>query len=352
MLAGGVGGAKFAKGLRALLQNERMRREHPDSELTIIANVGDDMWLSGLKICPDLDSLMYALAGVNDAERGWGRQGESERVSAEMDAYGVGWPWFTLGDLDLGTHVARTGLLREGLPLSAATGRLCSRWDLGARLLPAADTDVETWVELAEGHGESGTLHFEEWWVRLRASIPAARFTQRGADLGQPGADPAHSVGDPAQPGAGVREAIMEADAVLLAPSNPVVSLGTMLGFPGAGGRDGVSGIPGIAEAVRETSAPVVGVSPIIESAPLRGMARQCLEALGQECTAQAVGLAYGARSAGGLLDGWLVDTADAAALPALREAGLDARAVPLWMTDEETSAALAAETLRLAASV
>lgn len=333
VLAGGVGGAKFAKGLRALL-----RRQQQDYELTIIANVGDDMWLSGLKVCPDLDSLMYALAGVNDAERGWGRQGESERVSAEMDAYGVGWPWFTLGDLDLGTHIARTGLLREGLTLSAATTRLCSRWELGARLLPAADTDVETWVELAEGHGESGALHFEEWWVRLRAGIPAARFTQRGADA--------------AQPGAGVRGAILEADAVLLAPSNPVVSLGTMLGFPGAGGRDGVPGIPGIAEAVRETSAPVVGISPIIESAPLRGMARQCLEALGQECTAQAVGLAYGARSAGGLLDGWLVDTADADALPVLREGGLDARAVPLWMTDEEASAALAAGALQLAASV
>lgn len=333
VLAGGVGGAKFAKGLRALL-----RRQQQDYELTIIANVGDDMWLSGLKVCPDLDSLTYALAGVNDAERGWGRQGESERVSAEMDAYGVGWPWFTLGDLDLGTHIARTGLLREGLTLSAATTRLCSRWELGARLLPAADTDVETWVELAEGHGESGALHFEEWWVRLRAGIPAARFTQRGADA--------------AQPGAGVRKAILEADAVLLAPSNPVVSLGTMLGFPGAGGRDGVPGIPGIAEAVRETSAPVVGISPIIKSAPLRGMARQCLEALGQECTAQAVGLAYGARSAGGLLDGWLVDTADADALPVLREGGLDARAVPLWMTDEEASAALAAGALQLAASV
>ena len=330
VVAGGVGGAKFVKGLRALLQ-----RYHPEHEISVVANVGDDMWLSGLKVCPDLDSLMYALAGVNDAERGWGRQGESERVSAETDAYGVGWPWFTLGDLDLGTHIARTGLLREGLPLSEVTARLCSRWDLGARLLPAADSDVETWVELEPEHGEPERVHFEEWWVRLRASVPASRFHQRGADQ--------------AQPGAGAPEAILEADAVLLAPSNPVVSVGTVLGFSGAGGREGVPGIPGIAKALRQTAAPVVGISPIIGQGPVHGMARQCLQAVGQECSAQAVGLAYGGRSEGGLLDGWLVDTEDAAALEPLRRAGLKADAVPLWMSDEATSASLAAQALSLA---
>lgn len=335
VVAGGVGGAKFVKGLRALLQ-----RDHPEQEISVVANVGDDMWLSGLKVCPDLDSLMYALAGVNDAERGWGRQDESERVSAEMDSYGVGWPWFTLGDLDLGTHIARTGLLREGLPLSEVTARLCSRWDLGARLLPAADSEVETWVELEPGHQEPDSeeprsVHFEEWWVRLRAGVPASRFHQRGAAE--------------AQPGVGVREAILEADVVLLAPSNPVVSVGTVLGFPGGEGREGVPGIPGIAEAVRQTHASVVGVSPIIGQSPVHGMARQCLEAVGQECSAQAVGLAHGARSEGGLLDGWLVDTEDAPALEPLRRAGLKAEAVPLWMSEEETSAALAADALKLA---
>src|SRR5919202_1547549 len=126
VLAGGVGGARFVRGLRAA------RRSDP-ADITVIANTGDDLWLAGLRVAPDLDSLMYALAGVNDEGRGWGRAGESERVSAELAAYGVGWPLFTLGDLDLGTHIARTALLREGLPLSAVVERLTARWPLGVR---------------------------------------------------------------------------------------------------------------------------------------------------------------------------------------------------------------------------
>ena len=115
VLAGGVGGARFLRGLRSAA---------PNDDVTAIVNVGDDMWLAGLRICPDLDSIMYTLAGENDEERGWGRVGESERVSAELLAYGVGWPWFTLGDLDLGTHIARTQYLRSGIPLSEATSLL------------------------------------------------------------------------------------------------------------------------------------------------------------------------------------------------------------------------------------
>jgi LPPG:FO 2-phospho-L-lactate transferase len=131
VLAGGVGGARFVRGLRAHLAGS--------AEITVVANTGDDMWLAGLRITPDLDSILYALAGVNDTERGWGRAGETERVAAELTAFGVGWPWFTLGDLDLGTHIARTALLREGLPLSAVTARLAARWPIGVRLLPATD---------------------------------------------------------------------------------------------------------------------------------------------------------------------------------------------------------------------
>ncbi len=119
VLAGGVGGARFALGLRDAA---------PDADIRIVANVGDDVWLAGVKVCPDLDSLLYALAGVGDTERGWGRAGESERVAAELTAYGVGWPWFTLGDLDLGTHLARTAMLRDGATLTEATARLAARW--------------------------------------------------------------------------------------------------------------------------------------------------------------------------------------------------------------------------------
>ena len=172
VLAGGVGGARFVRGLRLLCQ-----QRWPDgsggtaAEVTVVVNTGDDLWLAGLRVTPDLDSLLYALAGVNDAERGWGRAGESERVSAELTAFGVGWPWFTLGDLDLGTHIARTAMLRDGLPLSAATARIQARWPIGVRLLPATDDEVETHVVVTED-GAERELHFEEWWVRTRAALP------------------------------------------------------------------------------------------------------------------------------------------------------------------------------------
>ncbi|GAA2752965.1 2-phospho-L-lactate transferase [Amnibacterium kyonggiense] len=313
VLAGGVGGAKFVRGLRALV-----RRTASPAAITVVANTGDDLWLAGLRVTPDLDSLMYALAGVNDDVRGWGRAGESERVSAELAAYGVGWPWFTLGDLDIGTHIARTALLREGLPLSAVVERLSARWPLGVRLLPATDAEVETHVVTAEGE-----LHFEEWWVRTRAALPALGFVQRGVES--------------ATAAPGVREAIAAADVVLLAPSNPVVSIGTILG------------IPGIREALRDTAAPVVGLSPVIGGSVVRGMADACLTAIGVETDAAAIARHYGARSAGGLLDGWLVDETDAAAVDPLRAAGIAARAVPLWMTDDDATAAMADAALRLA---
>jgi LPPG:FO 2-phospho-L-lactate transferase len=325
VLAGGVGGAKFVRGLRA-----HARATWPDgkggttADITVVVNTGDDLWLAGLRVTPDLDSLMYALAGVNDDQRGWGRAGETERVSAELSAYGVGWPWFTLGDLDLGTHIARTALLREGLPLSAVTDRLAARWALGVRLLPMSDDEVETHVVVEEPPGTESTLHFEEWWVRTRAVLPAVRFEQHGVES--------------ARPGAGVLEAIAGADVLLIAPSNPVVSIGTILG------------VPGIRKAVAAASAPTVGVSPIIGGAAVRGMADACLRAIGVATSAEAVARHYGARRAGGLLDGWLVDPVDAAAVDALAASGIRTAAEPLWMTDERESARIAAAALALAA--
>lgn len=314
VLAGGVGGAKFVRGLRAL--GRRTLDRSPS--VTVVANTGDDLWLAGLRVTPDLDSLLYSLAGVNDEQRGWGRAGESERVSAELTAYGVGWPWFTLGDLDLGTHIARSALLREGLPLSAVVERLSARWPLGVRLLPATDDEVETHVVTAEGE-----LHFEEWWVRTRAALPALAFRQHGVET--------------ATAAPGVREAILEADVVLVAPSNPVVSIGTILG------------VPGIREALAATSAPVVGLSPVIGGAVVRGMADACLTAIGVETDAAAIARHYGARAEGGLLDGWLVDEADSGAVAALAGTGIRAAAVPLWMTDDDATAEMAAAALRLA---
>lgn len=323
VLAGGVGGARFLRGLRT-----HLREAYPNgdggstAEITAVVNTGDDMWLTGLRVCPDLDSIMYTLGGANDDERGWGRAGESERVSAELAAYGLGWPWFTLGDLDLGTHIARTSLLRDGLTLTEATARLAERWPLGIRLLPMSDQPIETHVEILVD-GKRRIVHFEEWWVKHRASVPAQRFIQVGVEA--------------ARPTPSVLRAIDQADVVLVAPSNPVVSIGTILG------------VPGLRAALMDARAPIVGVSPIIAGAAVRGMADACLTAIGVETTATAVAKHYGARTRGGLLDAWVVDETDAASVPVLAAAGIPTTAVPLWMSDPVTSAQLAADALAVA---
>ena len=314
VLSGGVGGARFLRGLRDLVRAERPERSEPD-ELTAIVNVGDDIWLTGLRIAPDLDSVMYTLAGQNDEARGWGRLDETERVSGELRAYGVGWDWFTLGDLDNGTHITRTHYLRSGMPLSEATRRIAGRWDLGVTLIPATDDEVETHVRV-----DGGSMHFQEWWTRHRASIPALAFEHRGADA--------------ATPAPGVLDAIESADVVVLAPSNPVVSIAPILA------------IPGIRAALSASSAPVVGVSPIISGAVVRGMADACLAAIGVDTAADAVARHYGAD----ILDGWLIDESDAALAPQIETAGIAASVVPLWMRDPATSMQLARDTLALAA--
>lgn len=320
LLAGGVGGARFTRGLR-----DHLARQGVDAEITVVVNTGDDLWLDGLRVCPDLDTVMYTLAGVVHEEQGWGRRDETRRVSAELHAYGLGWDWFTLGDLDIATHVARTELLRQGRLLSEVTAFLSRRWPLGASLLPMTDSEVETHVEVDDPSAEHGTrlLHFEEWWVRHRAALPARRFVQRGVEH--------------ARPAPGVVEALTTADVVLLPPSNPVVSVGTVLG------------VPGVREALAGSPAPVVGVSPVIGGAPVRGMADACLRAIEVETSALGVARHYGARRDGGLLDGWLVDDQDSDAVTALEAAGVRARALPLLMSDEASTAAIVAAALELA---
>jgi len=310
VLAGGVGGARFLRGLRAAA---------PDAEVTVIGNTGDDITLFGLHVSPDLDTVMYTLGGGISEEQGWGRARETHTVLQELAAYRAGPDWFSLGDRDFATHIARTSMLRAGRPLSAVTRTLCERWRPGVTLLPMTDDRVETHVALAaKGEGEGGaTVHFQEWWVRLHAAVPAAEIMFTGAAA--------------AAPAPGVLDAIAAADCVLLPPSNPVVSIGAILA------------VPGIAEAVRAKT--VVGVSPIIGGAPVRGMADACLAAIGVETTAAAVAAHYGA----GLLDGWLVDDQDKAAAddPGLR--GIAIRALPLYMTDLAASAEIARAALSLA---
>ncbi|WP_066523089.1 2-phospho-L-lactate transferase [Curtobacterium ammoniigenes] len=315
VLAGGVGGGRFACGVRDLFADQ-------DADLRIVVNTGDDMWFAGLRVCPDLDSVMYALAGVNDSERGWGRAGESERVSAEMAAFGMDTSWFTLGDLDLGTHIARSALLRSGTTLTEATQRLSRRWELGATVLPVTDAEVPTLVDV-ELDGHPARIHFEEWWVRHRAAIPTNGFVFEDAAA--------------AGISAAAAEAIRDADIVLIAPSNPIVSIAPMLA------------IPGVRESIGASRGRVIGVAPIIGGHAVRGMAEQCCAVVGVPATAQGVGLYYGARSAGGILDGWMVDTVDADAIGPLAMGGIHARSVPLWMRDATTTRALAAAAVELA---
>jgi LPPG:FO 2-phospho-L-lactate transferase len=305
--AGGVGAARFLRGLKA---------EAPGAEITVIGNTGDDITLFGLHVSPDLDTVMYTLGGGINEDQGWGRAGDTYRVLDELKAYGAGPDWFSLGDTDIATHLHRTSMLAAGLPLSAATAVLCQRWQPGVRLLPMSDDRVETHVVLPSDEGER-TVHFQEWWVRMGAQAPATGFVFAGAAQ--------------AAPAPGVLHAIADADVILLPPSNPVVSIGTILA------------VPGIAAAMRTKT--VVGVSPIIGGAPVRGMADKCLAALGVAASAVGVAAHYGPE----FLDGWLVDEQDKAAADAPELTGITVRALPLYMSSPAATAAIARAALDLA---
>ena len=310
VLAGGIGAARFLRGLLAAA---------PDATITVIGNTADDITLFGLRVCPDLDSVMYTLGGGSNEEQGWGRAGETHRVEEELAAYGASPSWFTLGDLDFATHILRSQLLAEGKPLSEVTRVLCERWQPGVRLLPMSDDRIETQVKITH-HPErdnSGMIHFQEWWVRLHAAVPAEAIVPVGADV--------------ASPAPGVLDAIADADFVLFPPSNPVVSIGPILT------------VPGIRAAVQAKT--VVGVSGIIGGAPVRGMADACLAAIGVETSAAAVAAHYGPE----LINGWLVDEQDKAACDDPALTGIAVRALPLYMRDVTSSAAIAQAAVDLA---
>ena len=329
VLSGGVGGARFVSGLRHGIATGSLPDVPTDAEVTVIANTADDWWLHGLKVCPDLDTLMYTLGDGIDDERGWGRRDETWHAGEELAAYGVDRAWFGLGDRDLATHLVRTQMMDAGYPLSRVTEALCKRWlsaDSGGsvRLLPMTDDRVETHIAITDPESPSGrrVIHFQEYWVRLRAEVPAEAVLVVGQE--------------DCSPAPGVIDAITDADLVIVPPSNPVVSVGTILG------------VPRVREAMTATKAPVVGISPIIGGRHVHGMAQQLLATIGVEVSAGGVGRHYGARAAEGVLDGWLVDEVDQDQLDELRAAGLRAAAVPLLMTDHDATAAMAAAAIEL----
>ena len=315
VLAGGVGAARFLLGLRAAA---------PGAEIIVIGNTADDITLFGLRVCPDLDTVMYTLGGAVHEEQGWGRRDEAFTVRDEVAAYGLRPIWFTLGDRDLATHLLRTQLLADGLPLSAVTAALCERWQPGVRLIPMTDDPVETHVLIEDPDRDGGTLqvHFQDYWVRLHAEPAALAVTPIGADN--------------ATPAPGVVAAIRSADVIVFPPSNPVVSVGTILA------------VPGIRDELAKAAAPVVGLSPIIGGRPVRGMADKMLAALGLPTSAAAVAAYYGKE----LLDGWLVDHRDAADVATVEAAGIHCRAVPLLMSSLDATAGMASAALALADEV
>lgn len=300
-LAGGIGGARFLKGLR-LIEN---------LDISVIVNNGDDITMHGLRICPDLDSVIYNLAGESDLVRGWGRKDETWVVQAQLAHYLGQEQWFNLGDKDYATHIYRTNLLNAGVALSEIVKLQRTKWGIDLNIMPATNDYVETQVQLVQGE----PIHFQEWWVKHRAALPATGFKLLGAEKAKPAPE--------------VLSAIEEADLIILPPSNPIVSIGMILQ------------IPGIKAAIMKAKAPVVGVSPIIGGNPVLGMADKCLSALGLETSATSVAAQYG-----DLLDAWLIADSDDDQVLAITNLGIKCESAPLLMTDDQAAKEIAAKAI------
>ena len=312
-LAGGVGGARMAHGFARIMAPQ---------QLTVIVNIGDDFDHLGLRICPDLDTVCYTLAGLANPDTGWGRAGETFTALDACRLLG-GPDWFRLGDLDLGTHLARTERLRCGESLSAITTSFCQAWGVGPRILPASDDPVPT-VVLTRDSLEGAELPFQDYFVRLRCQPQVAGFRFQGVDH--------------ARPAPGVLESIQSAQAVVICPSNPWVSVDPMLS------------IPGIREALnnrRQAGVPVVAVSPILGTQTVKGPAAKMFAELGIQPSALAV-----ARHYRDLLSGFVLDDQDAGQVPDILSLGMQALTDNILMPDESGRERLAGVVLDFCASL
>lgn len=303
LLAGGVGGARLAHGLDLALG--------PD-DLTVVVNVGDDTTLHGLEISPDLDTVVYTLAGLNDESRGWGLRGETYATLEQMGRLGEH-TWFTLGDKDLATHVVRTARLRAGLALSEVTAQLAASLGVRPRIVPATDDRLATFVDTP-----SGRLGFQEYFVGRQHADAVLGLHFEGAD--------------DARPAPGVLEALTGADLVVVAPSNPFLSIEPLLA------------VPGVRDALASTGARRVAVSPIVGGQAIKGPAAQILESLGHEVSALGVARLYT-----GLVDVLCLDRVDALLAPAIADLGLDVLVTDTIMGGAEGRERLARELLALA---
>jgi LPPG:FO 2-phospho-L-lactate transferase len=279
VLAGGVGAARFLEGVVQVL---------PQRDVTVISNTGDDEDFFGLRVSPDIDIVIYTLAGAVDAEKGWGLTGETFHALDALRRFGYE-TWFNLGDRDMATHAHRTRLLREGATLSQATRSIVAAFGLELTLLPVSDDRIRTLVDT-----DSGTLAFQEYFVKRRTEdeVRAVRFD--GIEKARPAPE--------------VIDAIMKADLVAIAPSNPVVSIGPILA------------VAGVRDALRETAAKVVGISPIVGGKTIKGPADRMMASLGMTPTAAGVAEAYG-----DFLDVLVIDEEDSGLAPAVEATGVRA---------------------------
>jgi LPPG:FO 2-phospho-L-lactate transferase len=303
VLAGGVGAARMLSGIV---------RVAPPSEVTAIVNVGDDVELHGLSISPDLDTVTYTLAGAIDPERGWGLAGETWHGMEMLGRLG-GEHWFNLGDQDLGTHLYRTGRLASGADLVTVTDEIAQAWGLELRLLPVSNDPVRTFVTLRDEPGDE--IGFQEYFVRRQHDVAVSAVRFDGAD----GASPAP----------GVLDAIDGADTIVIAPSNPIVSIGPVLA------------VPGVREAVEHRRDRTVAVSPIIAGAALKGPADRLLAELGHDVSVVGVARLY--RS---LASTFVIDEADRELAPAVEAEGMRCVVTDTIMRDTDRAAALARVTL------
>jgi LPPG:FO 2-phospho-L-lactate transferase len=306
VLCGGLGGSRLVDALA--------RAAAPDA-VTAIGNVGDDVEVLGLYVSPDLDTVLYTLAGLLDEERGWGVRDESYNALRTAESLGAD-TWFTLGDRDIGLHLVRTELLRSGRPLSGVFSVLADALGVRVRLLPVSDDPVRTILTTP-----AGELDFQTWFVRRRHADPVVAVRYEHADAGRPAP--------------GVLDAIRDADLVFLAPSNPFVSIGPILA------------VPGVAEAVAARSEAVVAVSPLVEGRALRGPLAAMMESLGHEPSALGVARLYE-----NLASTFVVDPRDAALAPAIEQLGLRAVVTPVVMVEPDVRGEVGRAVLEAAAGV
>lgn len=302
VLAGGIGAARFLAGLQRAL---------PPTSITAVCNVGDDLDWMGLKVCPDIDSVLYTLAGV-EGVAGWGVRDDTRRVLDGLRALG-GETWFTIGDADLATHLVRTERLRAGQTLSEVTAGLARARGIDVRVLPVTDHPHPTIVQTAEGD-----LAFQDYFVRRRASVPVTGITFPAAEK--------------AAPGPGVVEAIRDCDLLCFAPSNPFVSIAPLLA------------LPEVEAAVRGSRARRVAVSPIVGGAAVKGPAAAMMQALGHEVSALGVARLYR-----GLVDLFILDAVDSALAVEVQALGMGAAAVDTMMVGDEGRKRVARNVLRAA---